>query len=350
MLRGGKIPDRGGVWIDAYNQSTCEDIAGTITTRIDHSNHYWVTDVKQIMEEPRPIQVAQIYDREQNPINGRVYSEDGIAPTLRTPTGGLYEPKIMKIGSYVPNGLCAGQVVDADGIAPTVMENHGMVTAVAEPVACSLRGRNADNPSDRRGGIPTEQRLEMGGGVANCLTSVQKDSMVAEPLISVHPLSHALEFKGEDSIKGISPALRATDYKCPHCVYEPREPSGCYDNQSGEFARKPVEGLARTVKTDHHNAVMLKYRIRKLCPIETGRLMGLTDEDFYKMANAKIPQVLKSGKIKYRPMGKSALYRLHGNSIVVDVLCHIFRCMFIPNQPEYDKSDNPTQLSLFPEL
>lgn len=53
------------------------------------------TAILEIMEEPKPIQVAQIYDQEQNPMNGRVYSEDGIAPTLRTPTGGLSEPCIL---------------------------------------------------------------------------------------------------------------------------------------------------------------------------------------------------------------------------------------------------------------
>lgn len=54
---------------------------------------------------------------------------------------------------------------------------------VVEPLSCAMRGRNVDNPSDRTVGIPTEQRLEIGSEVANCLTSVQKDSMVIEPCI-----------------------------------------------------------------------------------------------------------------------------------------------------------------------
>lgn len=57
------------------------------------SNHYWTTELK--MEEPKPMQVAQIYDQEQNPMNGRVYSAEGISPTLQTPTGGLSEPCIL---------------------------------------------------------------------------------------------------------------------------------------------------------------------------------------------------------------------------------------------------------------
>lgn len=37
--------------------------------------------------------------------------------------------------------------------------------------------------------------------------------------ISVHPVSHRLEWRGwGGGGDGSSPALRATDYKCPHCI------------------------------------------------------------------------------------------------------------------------------------
>lgn len=43
------------------------------------------------------------------------------------------------------------------------------------------QGRNPDNPSDRRAGIPTEQRLEINSrGIANTLTTVLKDNYVIE--------------------------------------------------------------------------------------------------------------------------------------------------------------------------
>ena len=43
------------------------------------------------------------------------------------------------------------------------------------------RGRNPTNPSDRRSGIPTEQRLEINSqGISNTLTSVLKDNYVIE--------------------------------------------------------------------------------------------------------------------------------------------------------------------------
>ena len=55
-----------------------------------------------------------------------------------------------------------------------------------------------------------------------------------------------------------------------------------------------------------------EYKIRKLTPLEAWRLMGFTDEDFYK---AK--QVNTDNK----------LYKQAGNSIVVGVLEAVFRQM-----------------------
>lgn len=39
LLKSGKVPIRGGVWLDAYNQGV-SDIAGTIAARINDSNHF----------------------------------------------------------------------------------------------------------------------------------------------------------------------------------------------------------------------------------------------------------------------------------------------------------------------
>ena len=67
----------------------------------------------------------------------RVYSVDGLCPTIRTFQGGNLEPKIMTenpqievVGNYSPSGHDASRIVSADGLAPTVKENHGIVTAI----------------------------------------------------------------------------------------------------------------------------------------------------------------------------------------------------------------------------
>lgn len=70
-----------------------------------------------------------------------------------------------------------------------------------------------------------------------------------------------------------------------------------------------------------------KFRIRKLTPRECFRLMGVDDKDI--------------DKIQASGVSNSSQYKLAGNSIVVDVLFHIFRKMFI------DSDSESQQLTLF---
>ena len=45
MFAEGRIPLKGGVWIDIYNQTTNERVSGTILARIDRCNYYYVTEL-----------------------------------------------------------------------------------------------------------------------------------------------------------------------------------------------------------------------------------------------------------------------------------------------------------------
>lgn len=70
-----------------------------------------------------------------------------------------------------------------------------------------------------------------------------------------------------------------------------------------------------------------KFRIRKLTPRECFRLMGVDDKDIDTIQATGISQ--------------SSMYRLAGNSIVVDVLFHLFRKLLIETESEEQ------QLTLF---
>ena len=92
---------------------------------------------------------------------------------------------------------------------------------------------------------------------------------------------------------------------------EPLEREGWH-----EYAKEvlSVEGLSRTLSTQSNNlATKIKepssLRIRKLTPKECFRLMGFDDEDFEKAAKVN---------------SNTQLYKQAGNSIVVDVLEHLF--------------------------
>lgn len=67
------------------------------------------------------------------------------------------------------------------------------------------------------------------------------------------------------------------------------------------------------------------YRIRKLTPRECFRLMGVNDADI-----DRIQAHIANGK----PISSSQQYKMAGNSIVVDVLFHIFRKMFVEIERE----------------
>lgn len=71
------------------------------------------------------------------------------------------------------------------------------------------------------------------------------------------------------------------------------------------------KGLSTSLTTSYHPNYNTKLGVRKLTPIEAWRLMGISDDDFYKAKNSGISD--------------SQLYKQAGNAIVVDVLCNIFK-------------------------
>lgn len=67
------------------------------------------------------------------------------------------------------------------------------------------------------------------------------------------------------------------------------------------------------------------------------------DADIDKIDAYRIKTTLKDGTVKENPIPKTQKYKMAGNSIVVDVLYHIFYQMFIAEQPK----PQPKQLTLF---
>ena len=59
----------------------------------------------------------------------RIYDIDGIMPTLTQQEEKIIEPKVDVIGNYMPSNHDASRIVNNEGLAPTVKENHGTVTA-----------------------------------------------------------------------------------------------------------------------------------------------------------------------------------------------------------------------------
>lgn len=219
----------------------------------------------------------------------RIYDVGGCSPTLSTMQGGNQEPKILEEQipcklDKMPNGhldsLDNAEICDINTpTASTVTSRYykGIGSHKDNMCIVAMRGRNPNNPSDRTAGSLTEQRLEVNmQGTSNCLTSVQKDNLLLE---------NNIQKVGQISSNGS---------QCGTAIS---------DNGISANLVAGTHGYA-------NSHIATQYRIRKLTPRECGRLMGVSDEDIDKMA------VVNSN---------TQLYKQFGNSIVVDVMCAMFK-------------------------
>lgn len=172
-----------------------------------------------------------------------------------------------------------GRIYDVMGCSPTLstMQGGNQEPKILESQIVAMRGRNPDNPSDRTVGSPTEQRLEANTqGTSNCLTSVQKDNLLLE-----------------NNIQKVG-QISSNSSQC-----------GTVISNNGISAN-----LVAGTHGYANSHIATQYRIRKLTPRECGRLMGVSDEDITKMAAVN---------------SNTQLYKQFGNSIVVDVMCAMFK-------------------------
>ena len=130
-------------------------------------------------------------------------------------------------------------------------------------------------------------------GVSNTLTSVQKDNYLAIPEATAQGYAEAHE---GDSVNLAVPNS---------------------NTRRGRVGKQ----IANTLDTGCQQGVVEpSYRIRKLTPRECFRLMGVDDADI--------------DKIQASGISNSQQYKCAGNSIVVDVLYHLFRKMFVETDNE----------------
>lgn len=203
-------------------------------------------------------------------MNGNVFSEDGLSPTLTTNKG-----EGLKVATCELNGY------------PLYPDKEGNVKAIV-----AMRGRYPENPSSRVSGLPTEQRLEVNeNDTTNCLTSVQKDNLVLEGKLPTE----------EDDCKimqlprGFSKGAILED--CPTISSNSWE--------QNNFLLSGQNSLYR-------------IRIRKLTPKECHRLMGFDDEDW--------------NRCKAIGTSDSQGYHQAGNSIVTNVISliaeHLYKALY----------------------
>lgn len=178
--------------------------------------------------------------------------------------------------------------------------------------------------------------------IARCIKSQNNDLGVVMAEIKVIG-SIESEFESTNRIYdsgGVSPTLSTMQggnqepkIMVRMCGRNPDRPTdrtpGLPTEQRVEPNAKGISGCLKSVQKD--NMVLEKantqipernqgkYRIRKLTPRECGRLMGVSDEDITKMAAVN---------------SNSQLYKQFGNSIVVDVMCEMFKNLGLGRENE----------------
>ena len=193
---------------------------------------------------------------------------DCVAKTVTTRVGACRsgDNYIQVVGKLDIKGHdCVKRVYSGEGIAPTLTDMQGgnrqPKVLINEPVIAASRGRNPDRPGDRTPGIPTEQRLEINKqGISNTITTVQKDNYVIEPCLKIKEATKA----------GYKEAYAGDGVNI----------SGRMKYQRGNVQKEMTQTLM--ANGSERGVVTPDMRIRKLTPRECWRLMGFGDEDFNK--------------------------------------------------------------------
>ena len=327
-------------WEGSKKSVVNKSVATCITTgegtrRCDASN-YIVKGLPEDTDLKEAVRIGGVFDKDGVKHQaGSVWDINGLSPTLDTMQGGYRQPCILireatkkgyavaeegdgvylnrlhqkhgvvqkgmiqtikcngndlgvvVLGNYSPSKHNASRIVDSNGLAPTVMDNHGTVTATV--VAAAQRGR----------GEGWKQEIEVSDReYANAITTVNKDSMVA--------------IKVKDKVDNEIPLW--TNYKkLVETVDQNEMPIG--EVKHMDLYNRKLTNNCGTLSDPCHNNNRLwdGLRIRKLTPKECWRLMGFDDEDFDKASKVN---------------SNSQLYKQAGNSIVVQVLEEIFKKLF----------------------
>lgn len=199
----------------------------------------------------------------------RIYGVGGVSPTLSTMQGGNQEPKILEVKQvgFMDSGTGKHQsntVYDEKGISPSVTTITGGGTQQIK--------------------VLTEIRCGLCSHFGN----------------------EECNFNGCDKYDGDATivAMRGRNPNAPS-----DRAKGSPTKQRSEINTHGVSNCLTSVQKD--NLCLEKsYRIRKLTPLECFRLMGVTDVDAHKMLSVN---------------SKTQCYKQAGNSIVVDVMCAMFR-------------------------
>ena len=325
-----------GDFIDAFNRNVKKDVSGTITTRVSESNATFIAERLEKEElcdeliEKGEVKEGDIvnHSRPNNPKVG----EDGVVPTITTRCDELgvtvvdlkrgYSCEVKEeakdtddidiVGNYSKSGYNATPIVGKNGIAPTIRENHGQVTAI--PIKNNTKkGYLLAEEGD---GIDISGRMQyhrgtVQKGLTQTITTAGGDNVGV--VVKDKSLYTDLEkelFTEDGNIKRYVDSDIVDEFK------EGQMATTSYPHGYGHGTRVHNESISLTA--NERPSVKYDLRIRKLTSRECLRLMGWGDD--------AIDRIQASG------VSQSQQYKQAGNGIVVQVLEAIFKELFRSNE------------------
>ena len=220
---------------------------------------------------------------------------------------------VLVVGNYSPSNHNAARIVDENGIAPTVMENHGTVTEVAQNLKQQLcedlieKGKVKENDVIRHSYSTSRMEQWENRNVETNNISPTLDTrcdclgVVVNDEKSMFTDTEKQLFTEEGNIKRYINSDIVDEFK------EGQMATTTFPNGYGHGPRTHNESIA--LNTIDKPVVKQNLRIRKLTPLECSRLMGVKDEDSKNMA---------------KHQSDASLWHLSGDSIVTTCIMAMF--------------------------
>ena len=232
-------------------------------------------------EEPKVNRIGGIYDKGNKKHQaGGIYNSDGLSPTLTTMSNGGNKQPFVLVHEGTKKGYAKATEGDSINFSyPNNLKKRGRVgkevsqTILTSPNIATLKHINKPiclNNSKNK--LSVQDRIYDEEGIATAITASQFRPKIAERKM--------FNIFNNKEIKDVAPT----------------QTTNCGN---------PTSSAAILISEDGNQYM----KIRKLTPLETWRLMGFDDKDFYKA--------------KFAGISDTQLYKQAGNSIVVNVLEHI---------------------------
>jgi len=182
-----------------------------------------------------------------------VYSSDTqCCRSVKAGGGSGNIPKIITVGNYSPSNHDASRIVDENGLAPTVKENHGTVTAVAQEVDKNTNKIIYEEPLNKKGWHRKACEVLNPDGLSTCIHT-QSNNLLQKIKVDERFTRQALEVCQENELQN-GDTIDAFNKKVNSTGISPT------------LTTRP-EGFKTAILP------IQNYRIRKLTPKECWRLM-----------------------------------------------------------------------------